>query len=49
MRVTPRHGLLLVVLLLALAFTVDTASATPSASPLIDCYMSSGGSLEVCI
>lgn len=49
MRVTTKHGLLLVVLLVALAIGVDTVSASPSVGPLVDCYMSPGGSFEICL
>lgn len=48
MRVTPKHALLVVVLLAAFLLAVDTATAAEVGSQQIDCWPSSGGSFEVC-
>lgn len=48
MRNTLTHALLLVALLLALTLAADTATAAELGRQ-VDCFMSPGGAIEICI
>lgn len=48
MRVTLKHALLLVALLVTLTLAADTVTAAEVGTQM-DCFMSSGGAVEVCM
>lgn len=48
MRVTLTHALLFVALLLTLTLAADTVAAAEFGTQ-VDCFMSSGGAIEICV